>query len=132
MSQPVLCAYCGSQLLWGAEFCRSCGRPIQQSQSISYLPPIPAPRSSVFEWFHSDKNRVRSLLLLAVILGGALFFTSLQNVSLQSRLTRLQDEASAYQTQLQSSQAQNAQLQSQVSQLQTQNTNLQSQVRTLN
>jgi cell division protein FtsB len=132
MSQSILCAYCGSQLLWGAEFCPNCGRPIQQSQSVPYLPPTPAPQRSAFGWLQSDKNRVRALVLLAVILGGALLFSSLQNASLQSRLTILQNEASAYQTQLQSSQAQNSQLRSQVSQLQSQNGYLEGQVQSLN
>jgi hypothetical protein len=132
MSQPVLCAHCGSQLLWGAELCRNCGRPIQPSQSVAYLPPAPATRGPAFGWFHSDKNRVRALLLLVVILAGALLFSSLQNASLQSRLTLLQNDASSYQTQLQSSLTQNSQLQSQVSQLQSQNGYLEGRVQSLN
>jgi hypothetical protein len=126
------CESCGSQLLWGAKFCGNCGSLVQQSQSVSYLPPPPAPQSPVFGWFHSDKNRVRALLLLTVILGGALLFSSLENASLQSRLTTLQNEASSYQTQLQSSEVQNSQLQYQVSQLQSQNTYLSNQVQSLN
>ncbi len=139
MSKALLCEGCGSQLPGGAQFCANCGRPIQQPQLMSYQPPITTPQSSPRRWFQSDKNRVRALLLVAVILSGALFLTylrntdlQLQNADLQSRLTELQNEANIYHTQLQNSQSQNSQMQSQINQLQSQNTYLENQVQTLN
>ncbi len=72
------------------------------------------------------------LVLLIVLLGGGLSVTYLQKADLQSRLTKFQDEANAYYTQLQTSQTQNSQLQSQITQLQSQNTYLANQVQSLN
>ena len=131
MSQAVSCEGCGSQLSWGAKFCTSCGRPIIQSRPTSDSPLLTTAQGSL-RWFQSDRNRVRMLLLLVVILSGALLLTQLQNANLQSRLSELQNEANAYHTQLQNSQAKSSQLQSQITQLESQNTYLEGQVQSLN
>ncbi len=150
MSQARLCEYCGAQLLDGAQFCGNCGRPIrlQQPRPMSYPPPIPTPQISPHRWFQSDKNRVKALLLLVVILSGALFLTYLrnadlqsqnanlqsqnanlqsQNANLQSRLIELQREANSYYSSWQNAQTQGQGLQSQVNSLQFQLDNLQAQ-----
>jgi len=132
MSQATSCRHCGAQLPWAAQFCNICGAPVQQTQPSLYPAPISTPQSTFFRWFRNDKNLASVLLLLVLILGGALLLTYFQNVSLQSRLTALQDEANGYHTQLQSSQTQNSQLQSQIVQLQSQNTFLANQVQSLN
>jgi hypothetical protein len=130
------CEYCGAQLSDGAQFCGNCGRPIRVPQPPPILYPLSVPTSLISprRWLQNDKNRIKALLFLVVIISGALFLTYLQtatlqsqNTDLQSRLTELQSEANRYYSSWQDAQTQGQSLQSQVNGLQTQLDNLQAQ-----
>jgi hypothetical protein len=141
MSQAGFCEYCGARLADGAQFCGNCSRPIRVQQPATWYPqsnPASTSQISPLRWLRSDKNRVRALVLLVIILSGALFLTYLQNVglqaqnsNLQSRLANLQIEANRYYSSWQSAQSQGQNLQSQLDNLQTQNNYLSTQVQQL-